>query len=318
MKALVTGGAGFIGGSLAGALVEGGAEVRVLDNFFTGRRDNVPSRAELFDGDVADPDVLSGAVSGVDVIFHQAAHRAVPRSLEAPLATNRANTHGTLAVLAAAQHAGVRRLVCASSSSVYGQVDEFPTPESVTLHPSSPYAVSKLGAEHYCRVFAELHGMHTVSLRYFNVYGPRQPPDVPYAQVVPLFIEAMTDGRVATVHGDGEQRRDFTYIDDVIAANIAAAEADGDTVAGRAYNVGGGNDISVLELLALVAKIVGVEPRAEHAAARPGDVRRTWAHIGAAARDLGWRPSVDLEEGLRRTIEWHAGGAGTEGGGEAP
>ena len=305
MRALVTGGAGFIGSHLAHALVDRGAEVRVLDNFFTGRPENVPPGAELVDGDIADPDAVAVAVDGVDVIFHQAAHRAVPRSVEAPLATNRANTHGTLALLAAAQGAGVRRVVCASSSSVYGQVDEFPTPESVTPMPSSPYAVSKLGAEHYCRVFAELHGMHTVSLRYFNVYGPRQPPDVPYAQVVPLFIRAMTGGHVAAVHGDGEQRRDFTYIDDVVAANIAAADADGDAVAGRAYNVGGGSDISVLELLTLIAKIAGVEPRAEHAPTRAGDVRRTWADISAAGRDLGWRPGVDLEEGLRRTIEWY-------------
>jgi UDP-glucose 4-epimerase len=176
------------------------------------------------------------------------------------------------------------------------------------MTPMSPYAVSKLAGEHYCRVFAELHGMQTVSLRYFNVYGPRQPPDVPYAQVVPLFIGAMIAGEPATVHGDGEQRRDFTYIDDVVAANIAAAEADADKVAGKAYNVGGGQDFSVVELLGLVAELVGAEPRANHVAARAGDVPRTWSDVTAAARDLRWRPAVGLEEGLRRTIEWFGGG----------
>jgi UDP-glucose 4-epimerase len=307
MRALVTGGAGFIGSHLANGLLERGAEVRVLDNLFTGRRESVPAGAEVIDGDVADHDVVARAVEGVDVVFHQAAHRAVPRSIETPLATNRANTHGTLCVLSAAQHAGVRRVVCASSSSVYGPTDTFPTPESAPLTPMSPYAVSKLAGEHYCRVFAELHGLQTVSLRYFNVYGPRQPPDVPYAQVVPLFIGAMAAGASATVHGDGEQRRDFTYIDDVVAANIAAAEADGDAVAGEAYNVGGGRDISVVELLKLVAQLLGAEPRAEHVAPRAGDVRRTWSDVSAAARDLGWRPRVDLEEGLRRTIQWYGG-----------
>jgi UDP-glucose 4-epimerase len=307
VRALVTGGAGFIGSHLANALVEQDWHVRVLDNFFTGRRDTVLSDADVIEGDVADIDVVARAVDGVDVIFHQAAHRAVPRSIETPLATNRANTHGTLCVLSAAQHAGVRRVVCASSSSIYGPTDTFPTPESEPLRPMSPYAVSKLAGEHYCRVFADLYGMQTVSLRYFNVYGPRQPPDVPYAQVVPLFIGSMAAGEPATVHGDGEQRRDFTYIDDVVAANIAAARADGDAVAGRSYNIGGGFDLSVVELLKLIAQLLGAEPRAEHVAGRAGDVRRTWSDVSAAARDLGWRPRVDLEEGLRRTIEWYGG-----------
>jgi UDP-glucose 4-epimerase len=306
MHALVTGGAGFIGSNLVDALVAGGHAVRVLDDLSTGYRENVNPAAELVVGEVSDWDSTRAAVEGVDAVFHQAAHRAVLRSVEHPLATDRANTHGTLTVLKAALDAGVRRVVYASSSSVYGGAEQLPTPETAPTWPRSPYAVSKLAGEHYCRVFAELYALETVSLRYFNVYGPRQRPDSAYAAVIPLFIDALRVGRPPEVHGDGLQSRDFTYVDDVVAANVAAATADGEACAGKAYNVAGGGAHSLLDLLGLLGRIIGVQPTPVHTTARPGDVRHTRADIDAAKADLGHHPEVGFEEGLRRTVAWFA------------
>jgi UDP-N-acetylglucosamine/UDP-N-acetyl-alpha-D-glucosaminouronate 4-epimerase len=304
MNVLVTGGAGFIGSHLVDALVERGHSVRVLDDLFSGQRANVNSGSEFVTGSVADPDVMSSAVEGVEVVFHQAAHRAVLRSVQDPLATDTANVHGTLTVLKAAVDAGVRRIVYASSSSVYGGAETLPTPESAPINPRSPYAVSKVAAEHYCRVFSELYGLETVSLRYFNVFGPRQPPDSAYSAVIPLFIDALRrDGR-PEVHGDGKQSRDFTYISDVVNANLAAAMAPAKLCSGRAYNVAAGNPDSLLELLDLLAEIVGVEPQPVHTDPRPGDVRHTCADPAAARRDLGFECEVSFEEGLRSTVEW--------------
>ena len=306
MRTLVTGGAGFIGSHLVDALLAAGHEVRVLDDLSSGFVDSVPPDVELIRGDVADENAARRAVAGIDVVFHQAAHRAVLRSVEHPLATDRANILGTLTVVKAAADAGVGRVVYASSSSIYGSAAARPTPEGVLPSPQSPYAVTNLTGEHYCRVFGELHGLETVALRYFNVYGPRQRPDSAYAAVIPLFIRALTNRESPEVHGDGRQSRDFTYIDNVIAANIAAAEAPATVCSGNAYNVAGGAAYSLLDLLDVLGQTLGVEPRPTHTDPRPGDVRHTMADISAARRDLGYAPRIDFAEGLRRTVDWFA------------
>ncbi len=306
MNALVTGGAGFIGSNLVDALVEQGDSVRVLDDLSTGYADNVHPKAELVVGDVADEELVRRAVEDVVVVFHQAAHRAVLRSVEHPLATDTANTHGTLTVLKAATDAGARRVVYASSSSVYGGAAQRPTPEDAPTLPRSPYAVTKLAAEHYCRVFAELYGLETVALRYFNVYGPRQRPDSAYAAVIPLFIDAIQRGEAPTVHGDGHQSRDFTYVDDVVAANLAAATAPAEVCSGKAYNIAGGDARSLLDILEALGNILGRTPSPVHTDPRPGDVRHSLADVSAASRDLGFQTEVDFFSGLERTVAWFA------------
>ena len=300
----MTGGAGFIGSHLVDDLVEAGHSVRVLDDFFTGSRDNVNQAAELVVASVADEKAVRSAVDSCETVFHIAAHRAVQRSVENPLATDLANVHGTLTVLSAARDAGARRVVCASSSSVYGGAEQLPTPETAPLVPRSPYAVSKMAGEHYCRVYTELFGLETVSLRYFNVYGPRQRPDSPYAAVIPLFIDALRKGKPPIVHGDGRQSRDFTFVADAVRATIAAAAAPAEQCAGGAYNVAPGKTHDLLELLKLLGRLLGVETKPEHTAPRPGDVRKTWADPSAARRDLGFSCEVSFEEGLRRTVRW--------------
>jgi UDP-glucose 4-epimerase len=303
MDVLVTGGAGFIGSHLVDALVERGDTVRVLDDLFSGYRENVDGGVELVTASVADDEAVRRTIEGVEIVFHQAAHRAVLRSVEDPLATDTANVHGTLTVLKAAVDAGVRRVVYASSSSVYGGAERLPTPETAPTAPRSPYAVSKLTGEQYCRVFSELYGLETVSLRYFNVYGPRQRPDSAYAAVIPLFIDALRRGEPPTVHGDGRQSRDFTYVSDVVAANLAAAAARGDACGGKAYNIAAGEAHSLLDLLRILGEILGVEPRPLHVDPRPGDVRHTRADPTAAERELGFRCQVRFADGLRRTLE---------------
>jgi UDP-glucose 4-epimerase len=302
MKVLVTGGAGFIGSHLVETLLAEGNTVRVLDDLSSGSIEAVPVDAEFVKGSVSDERVVQRAVDGVEVVFHQAAHRAVLRSVEHPLTTDRANTHGTLTLLKASVDAGVRRLVFASSSSVYGGAETMPTPETTRLQPRSPYAVSKLAGESYCRVFADLHPLETVALRYFNVYGPGQRPDSAYALVIPLFLQALVDGESPVVHGDGKQSRDFTYIDDVVRANLAAARAPADVCSGKAYNVAGGASYSLLDLLDILGDILGIEPHPVFQGPRAGDVRHTRADISAAAADLGYAPQVDFAEGLARTV----------------
>jgi UDP-glucose 4-epimerase len=303
---LVTGGAGFIGSNLVDALIDGGRSVRVLDDLFSGVKENVNPAAELVVGSVADEKLVREAVEGCETVFHVAAHRAVPRSVENPLGTDLVNVHGTLTVLAAAKDAGVRRVVSASSSSVYGGAAEMPTPESAPLHPRSPYAVSKMAGEHYCRVFHELFGLETVSLRYFNVYGPRQRPDSAYAAVIPLFIDALRSGHRPIVHGDGGQTRDFTYVSDAVAGTLAASSAPAERCSGRAYNLAPGKSHSILDLLGTLARLLDVQPDPEFAPSRPGDVRETQADSSAATRDLGFTCEVEFEDGLRRTIDWFA------------
>ncbi len=304
MRALVTGGAGFIGSHLATALVERGDDVVVLDSLATGRRDNVPDGARFVEGSVADPEAVATAVAGCEVVFHLGALGAVARSVADPLASDTANVRGTLAVLKGALDAGTRRLVFASSSSIYGGADEIPTPESAPLRPRSPYAVTKLAGEHYCRVFAELFELETVALRYFNVFGPRQRPDSVYAAVIPLFANALLAGERPFVHGDGGQSRDFTYVSDVVGANLAAAIAPAADCNGRAFNIAGGHQHSLLDLLRELGRIVGVDPDPEFGPSRPGDVRHSCADPSAGRAALRYDCTVTFATGLDRTVAW--------------
>jgi len=304
VKVLVTGGAGFIGSHIADLFLADGHEVVILDNLVTGSRENVPAGARFILDDVADPLAVQHAVEGVEVVFHHAAARAVLRSVEDPIGTDRSNTLGTLNLLLAARDAGVRRVINASSSSVYGGSALRPTPESAPLRPRSPYAVSKIAGEGYAAVFATLYGLETVSLRYFNVFGPRQRPDSPYAAVIPRFLAAIGSGSDPKVHGDGLQSRDFTYIDDVVRANRLAAAADAMTVSGRVYNIAAGDNHSIIDLLGHLGRILNVGIHPVHVEARVGDVRSSQADIAAARRDLGFSPSVNFEDGLRKTIDW--------------
>lgn len=304
---LVTGGAGFIGSHLVDALVARGRRVRVLDNFSTGSQanlDHVRDRVEVIEGDVSDLDVVREATQGVDLVFHQAALASVPRSVADPLATHHACGTGTLHVLMAAREASVRRVIYAGSSSAYGDSEQMPKREADPTLPLSPYAVAKLVGEQYCSVFTTVYGLETVRLRYFNVFGPRQPADSPYSAVIPLFIEAMLAGRSPVTYGDGLQSRDFTYVDDVVQANLLAADAP--DVAGKVYNIACGRRTSLLELIDIINGILGTRTKPVHADPRPGDVRHSQADISRAVADLGFRPNTDLIQGLEKTIEYLA------------
>ncbi|MEY3360579.1 MAG: hypothetical protein RL531_298 [Actinomycetota bacterium] len=306
MHILVTGGAGFIGSNLVDALLARGDTVRVLDDLSTGHAENLPATADLVVGSVADPEAVRAAMDGVEAVFHEGARGSVARSVADPLTTDTMNTHGTLTVLHCAREAGVRRVIYASSSSVYGGATAPPTPETAPLVPRSPYAVSKLAGEVYCRVFAELHGLETVSLRYFNVFGPRQRPDSQYAAVIPLFIDALRAGRPVEVHGDGLQSRDFTYVSDVVAGNLAALEAPPAAVSGRVFNLAPGTTQSLLDLLGHLEAIIGVHAERNHVEPRAGDVRLSQADNRLMAEAMGFACEVSFEEGLRRTVEWFA------------
>ena len=304
MRVLVTGGAGFIGSHVTEALVAAGHDTRVLDDLSAGFVDNVDPGVELVVADVADAKAVAAAVTDREMVFHLAAHRAVSRSVEDPLATDRANTHGTLTVLKMAADAGVRRVVYSSSSSVYGGAAPLPTPEHAPVLPRSPYAVTKVAGENYCRVAADLYGLETVALRYFNVFGPRQRPGSPYSAVIPLFIDALNTGLAPTVHGDGHQSRSFVYVTDAVAANLAAAAAPAEACRGQAYNIAGQRRVDLLELLGLLGRVLDVEYQPSHIEPRAGDVRHSEGDIRRAQDEIGWTPQVSLEEGLARTVEW--------------
>ncbi|MBI3932746.1 MAG: NAD-dependent epimerase/dehydratase family protein [Acidobacteria bacterium] len=305
MKILVTGGAGFIGSHLVEALVEEGHGVRVLDDFSTGRVENlhaVLADVELLEGDCADPERAAAAVRGVEAVFHQAALPSVARSVADPLPTHRAGPTATLTMLVAARDEGVARFVYAGSSSVYGDTPTLPKREDMETHPLSPYAAGKLLGEHYARLFARLYGMETLTLRYFNVFGPRQDGTSPYSGVISRFVEVLLAGGIPVVHGDGRQSRDFTYVANAVAANLLALHAVG--LAGQAVNVATGRRVSLLELLETLARLTGRPAAAQQAPPRAGDVRHSRADLGRAREVLGYAPAVDFEEGLRRTVAW--------------
>jgi UDP-glucose 4-epimerase len=311
--ALVTGGAGFIGSHLVEALAAEGRPVRVLDDFSTGRRDNLASvrpAPEVVEGDVADPAAVERAMAGVGLVFHLAALASVQRSVEDPVATHRVCAGGTLHVLDSARRAGVRRVVYAASASAYGVPQGDVQAEDEPVRPLSPYAAAKLAGELYAQAFATTYGLETVCLRFFNIFGPRQRADSPYSGVIALFTDALVAGRTPRVYGDGLQTRDFTYVADVVQALLKAAAAPG--VSGRVYNVGTGRGVSVLELVAALNRLLGTGRRPEHGPPRAGDVRHSRADISRARRDLGYEPAVAFEEGLGHTLHWYraAGAAG--------
>lgn len=302
---LVTGGGGFVGANIVQALLERGQRVRVLDNFATGRRQNLASfetNIELIEGDIRKPEVAARAVAGVDYVLHQAALGSVPRSVQDPITSNDVNVNGTLNLLWAAKQAGVKRFVTASSSSVYGNTPQLPKEESMTPNPISPYAVSKLACERYTVSFHAIYGLPTVALRYFNVFGPKQDPLSQYAAVIPRFITTIKKGEAPIVYGDGEQSRDFTFIENVVQANLLACTAP--DAPGQFMNIACGDRYSLNTLLQLMAEIMGKEVRPIYDAERSGDVKHSLASIARAKKVLGFTPTVDFRDGLKRTVAW--------------
>jgi UDP-glucose 4-epimerase len=298
-KTLVTGGAGFIGSHLVRALLERGDSVRVLDNLSTGNRANLRGLehdVEIVEGELRSYERVNNAMRDVEIVFHQGALPSVPRSVQDPLTTNAVNVEGTLNVLLTARDEGVRRVIFASSSSVYGRHDLLPLAETAKPDPISPYGVAKLAAERYCVSFSRVYSLETVSLRYFNVFGPRQDPRSEYAAVVPRFVTEIAAGRPAPVFGDGEQRRDFTYVENVIEANLLAAEAA--NANGLVLNVATGRSVSVNELAMTIGSVLGCEAKLDYLPARTGEILASWADVTAAADALGWMPRVGLNEGL--------------------
>ncbi|MBI5685902.1 MAG: SDR family oxidoreductase [Verrucomicrobia bacterium] len=303
---LVTGGAGFIGGHLAERLVRDGKSVRILDNFSSGREANLRDwgdHAEIIRDDIRDRAAVARAMTGIRVVFHLAALPSVPKSVADPVTSHDINVNGTLNVLMAARDARVQRVVFTSSSAVYGDSPTLPKREDMTPTPISPYGLHKLIGEQYCALFTRAYGLQTVSLRYFNVYGPRQDPQSEYAAAIPKFITSLIAGRAPTVFGDGEQTRDFTYVANVVDGNLAAADAAPEAV-GQVFNIAGGRRISVNELIATLNSILGTAIAPAYAPPRPGDVLHSLADITKAHRLLDGTPRVELAEGLRRTVEW--------------
>ena len=301
---LITGGAGFIGSHLAEELVRRGERVKVADSFITGRRENLAHLpgVELVEGDLADLAVARQAVKGVDYVLHQAAIPSVPRSVEDPITSNRANIDASLNVLVAARDAGVRRVVYAGSSSAYGNTPALPKVETMPTAPLSPYALQKLVAEQYCQMFTQLYGLETVTIRYFNVFGPRQDPSSPYSGVISLFIRALVEGRQPTIYGDGEQTRDFTYVANVVDGVLRACTAS--DASGEVINVATSGRISLNKLFDVLKGLTGTDVTPIYAAPRAGDVRDSQADIGKARRLLGYEPIVPLDQGLMQTVAW--------------
>jgi nucleoside-diphosphate-sugar epimerase len=310
---LITGIAGFIGSALARALVERGDKVRGVDNFSTGRRENLESilsRIDLREADLNDGAAMAAACAGADYVLHQAAIPSVPRSVADPITTNLANIDGTLTLLVAARDAAKRdgrpkRVIYAASSSAYGDQPALPKHEGMVPQPISPYAVSKLTGEYYMQSFYRVYGLDTVSLRYFNIFGPRQDPSSPYSGVLAKFITAMLHGERPVIYGDGEQSRDFTYVDNAVLANLVACEAPSTYVAGAVFNVGCGARFTLNQTFALLKKLTGFSQSADYGPSREGDVKHSLADISLAKKNLGYRVFVGFEEGLRRTVEWY-------------
>lgn len=305
MNYLITGGAGFIGSHIAAYLCSQGQKVRVLDNFSSGKPENLSGLdLTVIEGDIRDPGCVAAAVQGIDTIFHQAALCSVAHSMIDPVLTHDINVTGTLNMLEAARKAGVRRFVMASSSAVYGDSEVFPKNESMPTDPMSPYAVSKLICEHYCQLYYKAYGLDTVALRYFNVFGPRQNPDSEYSAVIPLFVRAMVQGEAPHIYGDGTQSRDFTYVNDVVQANIAAATSS--DARGQVMNIACGNRWSLLDLLSRLENHIDCNADPVFEVAREGDVKHSQACIQKAKKLIAFAPEVDFDEGLRRTVDWFA------------
>lgn len=316
MRAVVTGGAGFIGSHLVENLLDRGDEVVVLDDFSTGRRENIAGfkdRIEIVEASITDPQACDSTLAGADAVFHQAALGSVPRSVADPVRTHEVNLTGTLYVLNAAQKAGVRRVIYAASSAAYGDTRVLPKEEGLQPLPRSPYAVTKLSGEEYCRAFYASYGLETVALRYFNVFGARQDPSSQYAAVIPLFFEAASENRPPTIFGDGEQTRDFTHVSNVVRANLLALEAP-EEASGQVFNVGCGNRTSINQLWQQIQRITGATAEPKYVDPRPGDVRDSLASLARSRLILGYEPEVDIGEGIRRTAEWYVAGSSGDNG----
>jgi nucleoside-diphosphate-sugar epimerase len=305
---LITGISGFIGSSIARALLARGEQVRGVDNFSTGKKENIAEisgRIDFRQADILDLDAMRQACAGVDYLMHQAAIPSVPKSVMDPLGSNRANIDGTVNVLVAARDAKVKRVVYAASSSAYGDTPTLPKQEAMAPDPISPYAVAKLASEHYMVSFFRCYGLETVSLRYFNIFGPRQDPTSPYSGVLAKFITQMIRGEQPTIHGDGEQSRDFTYIDNAVEANLLACKAPADRAAGKVFNVATGRRVTLNETFKLLQGLTSYSGPAKYSTSREGDVKHSLADISKAEAGLGYKPVVHFEEGLRKTVEWY-------------
>src|SRR5271154_4690845 len=309
-KYLVTGAAGFIGSSLVRALLERGEHVRGIDNFATGRRENlteVLGQIDFREADILDLEAMQLACTGVDYVLHQAAIPSVPKSVLDPIGSNRANVDGTVNMLVAARDAKAKRVIYAASSSAYGDTPTLPKHERMTPDPISPYAVAKLASEHYMASFYRCYGLETVALRYFNIFGPRQDPSSPYSGVLAKFITQMLNGERPTMFGDGEQSRDFTYIDNAVEANLLACKAPADQAAGKVFNVATGRQVTLNETFKLLQGLTSYAGSPIYGAERGGDIKHSLADISLAEKHLGYKPKVNFEEGLRRTVEWYRG-----------
>ncbi len=310
MHFLVTGGAGFIGSHLVHRLVEQNHKVRVLDNLATGKRNNldaVAGKVEFIEGDMRDAAVCNQACAGVEVVFHEAALPSVPKSIDDPRPSHTTNMDGTFNMLMAARDAKVRRFVYAASSSAYGDTPTLPKVESMRETPLSPYAIQKLAGEHYCSVFAKCFGLQTIAIRYFNVFGPRQDPASQYAAAIPAFVTKILKGESPVIYGDGEQTRDFTYIENVIHANLLAANAP--RTHGEVCNVACGEHVTVNQVIEQINKLLGTNVKPKYVSERPGDIKHSWADIELAGKLLGFKPVVGFNEGLRRAIDWYKANA---------
>jgi UDP-N-acetylglucosamine/UDP-N-acetyl-alpha-D-glucosaminouronate 4-epimerase len=307
---LITGVAGFIGSSLAQAVLAQGEQVRGIDNFSTGRRENIAEilgRIDFREADLLNLDVLYDACRGVDYVFHEAAIPSVPKSVLDPLGSNRANVDGTVHLLIAAKEAKVKRVVYAASSSAYGDTPTLPKHEGMPPNPISPYAVAKLASEYYMTSFYRCYGLETVCLRYFNIFGPRQDPSSPYSGVLAKFITQMLNGDQPTIFGDGKQSRDFTYIDNAVEANLLATKAPASQVAGQVFNIATGERFDLNQTFQLLKNIIGYKGEVKYGPERAGDVKHSLADLSRAEKHLGYKPKVNFEEGLRRTVEWYRG-----------